>query len=279
LRLPLVYQGAWIGQMVLGPRAPGEPFTSADRRLLDDLSHQVAVAARAVRLTAELQRVARDLQQSRERLVVAREEERRRLRRDLHDGLGPTLAALALSASTIPDMIPTNPIAAGSLARQLEADIRATVGEIRRLIHDLRPPALDELGLTGAIRDRASQLASRPESGATRGPRVRVEAPEKLPPLPAAVEVAAYRIVEEALTNAVRHAQAHLCIIRLSLAVALELTIIDDGAGLPPDYQAGVGLRSMRERAEELGGEVRVEPQPRGGTRVWARLPIPEKLA
>jgi signal transduction histidine kinase len=279
LRLPLVYQGTWIGQIVLGPRAPGEPFTSADRRLLDDLSHQVAVAARAVRLSAELQQVARDLQQSRERLVVAREEERRRLRRDLHDGLGPTLAALALSASAIPDLIAANPIAACEVARQLAANIRATVGEIRRLIHDLRPPALDELGLAGAIRDRASQLASHSESGATLGLHVRVEAPEKLPPLPAAVEVAAYRIVEEALTNAVRHAQAHLCTIRLSLADALELTIVDDGMGLPPDHQAGVGLRSMRERAEELGGEIRVESQPHGGTRVWARLPIPDKLA
>ena len=133
---------------------------AADRRLLDDLAHQVAVAAHAVRLNAELQQVAFDLQRSRERLVVAREEERRRLRRDLHDGLGPTLAALALSASTIPDLLPADPTAAASLAKQLEADIRTTVGEIRRLIHGLRPPALDELGLVGAVRDRAAQLGS-----------------------------------------------------------------------------------------------------------------------
>ena len=275
--LPLVYQGAPIGQLVLGPRAPGEPLSAADRRLLDDLAHQVAVAARAVRLTAELQQVAGDLQRSRERLVVAREEERRRLRRDLHDGLGPTLAALALSASAIPDLIPANPTAAASLAKQLEADIRTTVGEIRRLIHGLRPPALDELGLAGAVRDRAAQLTSPQHSGAAPGLHVTVEAPDNLPPLPAAVEVAAYRIVEEALTNVVRHAQARMCSVRLALADGLEIAIIDDGVGLPADRQAGVGLRSMRERAEELGGEVRIEPQPHGGTWVWARLPIPTR--
>src|SRR5262249_32898474 len=161
IELPLVYQGTPIGQLVLGPRAPGEALSAADRRLLDDLAHQVAVAAHAVRLTAELQQVAPDLQRSGERLVVAREEERLRLRRDLHDGLGPTLAALALSASTIPDLISANPTAAVSLAQQLEADIRTTVGEIRRLIHGLRPPALDELGLVGAGRDRATQLTPR----------------------------------------------------------------------------------------------------------------------
>jgi signal transduction histidine kinase len=275
LQLPLTYQGATIGQLVLGPRAPGEPFSPADRRLLDDLAHQVAVAARAVRLTAELQQLAGDLQRSRERLVVAREEERRRLRRDLHDGLGPTLAALALSASAIPDLIPANPSAAAALATQLEADIRATVGEIRRLIHGLRPPALDELGLAGAVRDRAAQLASRPRGGLVPGLQVTVEAPERLPALPAAVEVAAYRIVEEALTNVACHAHAHTCAVRLVLTDALEVEIADDGVGVPTERPIGVGLLSMRERAEELGGDMRVEPQPNGGTHVWARLPIP----
>src|SRR5262249_18743484 len=158
-------------------------------------------------------------------LVVAREEERRRLRRDLHDGLGPTLAALALSASAIPDLIFANPTAAASLAKQLETDIRTTVGEIRRLIHGLRPPAREELGLAGAVRDRAAQLTSRQQSGAAPALQVTIEAPENLPPLPAAVEVAAYRIVEEALTNVVRHARARMCIVQLALADGLEVAI------------------------------------------------------
>ena len=277
VHLPLTYQGATIGQLVLGPRAPGEPFSPADRRLLDDLAHQVAVAARAVRLTVELQQLAGDLQRSRERLVVTREEERRRLRRDLHDGLGPTLAALALSASTITDLIPTNPTAAASLAKQLEADIRATVGEIRRLIHGLRPPALDELGLAGAVRDRAVQLTSRQQSGAVPGLQVTVEAPERMPSLPAAVEVAAYRIVEEALTNVARHAQARTCAVRLALTDALEVEIADDGSGLPAERRAGVGLLSMRERAAELGGACAIEGLGESGTRVYARLPLPKE--
>jgi len=275
--LPLTYQGATIGQLVLGPRAPGEPFSPADRRLLDDLAHQVAVAARAVRLTAELQQLATELQHSRERLVVAREEERRRLRRDLHDGLGPTLAALALSASAIPDLIPTNPAGAAALAQQLEQDIRATVGEIRRLIHGLRPPALDELGLAGAVRDRVAQLMRRQGVEPAQGLQVLVEIPESLPPLPAAVEVAAYRIVEEALTNVAHHAHARTCAVRLALTDALEVEIADDGTGLPAERRAGVGLLSMRERAAELGGACAIEGLGESGTRVYARLPLPKE--
>jgi signal transduction histidine kinase len=274
LDLPLVYQGATIGQLVLGPRASGEPFSASERRLLADLAHQVAIAARAVRLTAELQQLTDDLQRSRETLVVAREEERRRLRRDLHDGLGPTLAALALSASAVAELIPSNPAAATAVARQLEGDIRATVGEIRRLIHGLRPPALDELGLIGAVRDRAGQLARRQPGDPGPGLRVVVEAPVQLPALSAAVEVAAYRIVEEGLANVARHAQARTATVRFALAGGLEIEVADDGAGLPLERRAGVGLLSMRERAAELGGELRIEPRPEGGTRVWARLPL-----
>jgi len=277
IELPLVYQGTTIGQLLLGPRAPSEPFTVTDRRLLDDLAHQVAVAAHAVRLTAELQQVALELQRSRERLVVAREEERRRLRRDLHDGLGPTLAALALSASAVPDLISANPTAAASLAKQLEADIRTTVGEIRRLIHGLRPPALDELGLAGAVRDRAAQLTSHQQSSAAPSLRVTVEAPERLPPLPAAVEVAAYRIVEEALTNVSRHAQARMCAVRLALTDVLEVEIADDGIGIPTERRAGVGLLSMRERAAELGGACVIEALGELGTRVYAQIPLPKE--
>jgi signal transduction histidine kinase len=277
VRLPLTYQGQPIGQLVLGPRAPGEPFSPADQRLLDDLVHQVAVAARAVRLTTELQQLAGDLQRSRERLVVAREEERRRLRRDLHDGLGPTLAALALSASIISDLIPANPTAAASVAKQLEADIRATVGEIRRLIHGLRPPALDELGLAGAVRDRAAQLMRRQGVAPAQHLQLVVETPENLPPLPAAVEVAAYRIVEEALTNVALHAHAHTCAVRLALTDALEVEIADDGVGLSAERRAGVGLLSMRERAAELGGACAIETLGESGTRVYARLPLPKE--
>jgi len=105
---------------------------------------------------------------------------------------------------------------------------------------------------------------------------ISVDAPKSLPSLPAAVEVAAYRILQEALTNVVRHAAASECVIRLKLDGELELEITDDGAGLPDDRRAGVGLSSMRERVVELGGTCVVEPSPTGDTRVLARLPLPE---
>lgn len=276
LSLPLAYQGEVIGQLLMTPRRPGEPLTPPDRRLLEDLTHQIGVAAHAIRLTDDLQR-------SRVQLVTAREEERRRLRRDLHDGLGPTLAALALKATTIGDLIPTDAAAATQLSDELYADIRATVGEIRRLVYALRPPALDELGLVAALRESAAHYA-RPDrvsfpSDRVDGLCISVEAPEHLPPLPAAVEVAAYRIVQEALTNVVRHAQAHTCTVRVVLAENLQIEVGDDGTGLPAERPAGVGLLSMRERAAELGGTCVIESFPGAGVRIHARLPLPKEQA
>jgi signal transduction histidine kinase len=268
--LPLVYQGEPVGRLVLAPRSPGEEFTSSDRRLLDDLARQAGVVVHAARLTA-------DLRLSRERLVSAREEERRRLRRDLHDGLGPQLAAQTLKVGSARSLYPRNPAAADTLLAELEADMEAALADVRRLVYNLRPPALDELGLAGAIREAAMQYDPRVTVASlesTRNLRIVVDAPERLPHLPAAVEVAAYRIVQEALTNVVRHADADSCLVRISLDDTLELEISDDGIGLTPDHPAGVGLTSMRERAVELGGTCEILPTPTGGTRVLARLPL-----
>jgi signal transduction histidine kinase len=262
--IPLIHQGDTLGFIVLGPRGLNEAFSSTDLRLLDDLAPQVGVAVHAVRLTADLQR-------SRERLVLAREEERRRLRRDLHDDLGPTLASLGLAASTVAELIPKNPTAATKLVKELESQMRATVGNVRRLVYDLRPPTLDELGLLAAVRERASRYSNAPD-----GFHVMVEAPAELPTLPAAVEVAAYRIVQEALENVSKHSQARQCTIRLVNHDGLEIEITDDGIGLPPNLTPGVGLRSMRERAEELGGSCVIERGAISGTRVLACLPIGE---
>src|SRR5262249_23104031 len=193
-------QGETIGKLILAPRAPGESFGAADRRLIEDIARQAGVAAHALRLTADLQR-------SRERLFTAREEERRRLRRDLHDGLGSTLAGLNLQAGALRALIPSDPAAADALVVDLRADIRAAIADIRRLAYARRPPALDELGLVGALRARATQYASGADHTATMT-QISVVAPEELPALPAAVEVAAYRIAQEALANVIRHAQA-----------------------------------------------------------------------
>ncbi len=266
--LPLVYQSERMGRLILAPRAPGETFSSADWLLLRDLARQAGGALRAARLTADLQR-------SRERLVAAREEERRRLRRDLHDGLGPQLAAQTLKIGSARSLYDRDPAAADVLLSQLETDMETALADIRRLVYNLRPPTLDELGLIGAILETAGRYNSSSVNG-NETPRITVEAPEKLSNLPAAVEVAVYRISQEALTNVVRHARANACTVRLSIDGEVELEVSDDGVGLGDDRGAGVGLSSMRERALELGGTLVVEPSATGGTRVRARLPLPD---
>jgi signal transduction histidine kinase len=262
-----VYQNEQMGELVLAPRASGETFTPADRALLDDLARQTGVAAHAVRLTSALQRLAADVQRSREQLVTTREEERRRLRRDLHDGLGPTLATITVKAEAASDAIAAEPAQARQLLEELIGQAQTAIGDIRRLVYNLRPPALDDLGLVAALRAQALHY-DHP------GLHVSIEAPMQLPELSAAVEVAAYRIVQEALTNVVHHANARVCLIRLSCDGALHLEITDDGCGIAASRQAGVGLRSMQERAEEVGGTCVVEVLPDKGTRVRARLPV-----
>jgi signal transduction histidine kinase len=262
LVLPLTYRGETVARLLVGARARGEGFNAADRRLLGDLARQAGVAAHAVRLTADLQR-------SRERLVSAREEERRRLRRDLHDGLGPTLAGIALGLQLARDEHRRDPTARDALLGRLTAETRRCIAEIRRLAYELRPPALDEFGLVPALREQAAHLTD-----AADGLVVSMEAPNELPALPAAIEVAAYRITLEALTNVARHAHARSCTVSLMVDGALELEVVDDGLGLPRDHRAGVGLASMRERAAELGGACSVERLPAGGTRVRAHLPL-----
>ena len=276
--LPLIYQREEIGRLVLSHRAPGEEFSAADRRLLEDLARQAEVAVHAVRLTA-------DLQHARERLVATREEERRRLRRDLHDGIGPTLTGLALQLNAAHKLVMGDePKDAGEVLARLEQEAEDTIAEMRRLIYGLRPPALDDLGLIPSIRQQAQSqgmadlpIGTKSNERSGNRPVFSMEAPEELPPLPAAVEVACYRIAQEALTNVARHARAKTCQVRLSVdevAGALGLEVIDDGVGMLEDRVAGVGLSSMRERAEELGGTLAIEAKPEGGTSVLARLPL-----
>ncbi len=270
LRLPLIHQGEEIGRLLVGRRRPGAEFSPLEMRLLRSIARQAGTAVHAAQLTVDLQR-------SRQRLVTAREEERRRLRRDLHDGLGATLAALNLEAGILRRAIRRDPVEAESRVDELRRDIRATIDDIRDLVYELRPPTLDQLGLVEAVRAQAAQSSrsDRPEDSIF---QVQVEAPAVLPPLPAAVEVAAFRIVQEALTNVVHHARARCCTVRLALKDALEIEVVDDGVG-PGNGRPvapGLGLLTMRERAEELGGTCRIEPAAGGGTRVLASLPLLE---
>jgi len=237
-------------------------------------------------LLRKRRRLAADLQHSRELLVKAREEERRRLRRDLHDGLGPQLAALTLGLDAARNLlVADDPKNAEALLNRLKGQTQEAIADIRRLVHGLRPPALDELGLISAIHEQAAKHGyllggANGKDGQPKkdGLSFSMEAPQILPPLPAAVEVACYRIAQEAITNVSRHAKARTCRVRLSLEEAeneLELEITDDGVGLSAERHAGVGTSSMGERAQELGGSCAIEPGPMGGTRVLARLPLP----
>ena len=265
--LPLTHQGETIGQLVVAPRAPGEAFSPADHHLLKNIAHQAGMAVHAVSLTVDLQR-------SRQRLITAREEERRRLRRDLHDGLGPNLASQGLKLAAVKQLLKNDPASATPLLDQVMAQNQSTVDEVRRLVYGLSPPALDELGLVAAIRGYVAGMDGNPSL------RIEItEPPAGLPPLTAAVEVAAYRIVLEALTNVIRHAQAQRCVIRFSLNqkdsnYTLQVEIQDDVIGLPSTRRAGVGTRSMRERAEELGGTCDIESVMGSGTRVCVRVPL-----
>jgi signal transduction histidine kinase len=274
-RFSLVFQREIIGQLLVGSRGAGERFYPSERMLLANIARQAGAAVHATQLAVDLQR-------SRAQLVTAREEERRHLRRDLHDGLGPTLAALHLQAGTLRRFIRKEPEAAEGMADELKGELKSLIDHVRQLAYGLRPPALDELGLVGAIQSRAARMCrADSETSDPSGEQwesheryVRVQASGDFQALPAAVEVAAYHIAQEALLNSLRHAQASRYTVRLDLAEALSLEIEDNGVGLSPQSHAGVGILSMRERAAELGGWCSVEPLPAGGTIVRAHLPV-----
>jgi signal transduction histidine kinase len=260
--VPLDHDGEHLGELVVGARSGQDALGTADRRVLELLAAPVAVALHAVLLSQELQR-------SRERLVATREEERRRLRRDLHDGLGPILTAVTLKADAARSALSAEPDRTDALLAQLRADAKHAIGDLRRVVYDLRPPALDELGLLGALRQQVDRF-DRDGVAAT------LQAPAVLPPLPAAVEVAALRIATEALTNVARHVHAHQTTINLAINDGvLRLEVCDVGA-TPTDadqaWQPGVGLVSMAERVAEVGGILRPDPrQPAAGSRPGCR--------
>lgn len=258
--LPIAYRGEPVGRLLLPRHGVRASLLTRDERLLADVVRQAAAAARAGSLAAQLQA-------GREQLVAAREEERRRLRRDLHDGLGPTLGAVVLRIDTARNLAADRPEEADAVLRRVRDDVAAALADVRRLVHDLRPPALDDLGLTGAVRQQAEGVLP---------PAVAVTVTASgTAQLPAAVEVAAYRIASEALANAGRHAGASRVAVTLERADgALVVSVVDDGIGIPPDAPAGVGLVSLRERAAELGGSCTVECPPDGGTVVRAVLPV-----
>jgi signal transduction histidine kinase len=261
--IPLAYNGERIGELVVGLRSGENRLDSADQAVFELLAAPLAAAVHATTLSGELQR-------SREGLVVAREDERRRLRRDLHDGLGAALTGIAFKADAVGNLIAADPDEARRLVAELRTETAQAIGDIRRLVYGLRPPALDDLGLVGAVRQAATRLSHE-------GVTVRVAAPDRLPALSAAVEAAAYRIATEALTNAVRHSGGDRVEVRIHADGQLHVEVADDGptGGQDGDarWRPGVGLSSIRERAAELGGTCVAGPGPDGGL-VLATLPL-----
>ena len=218
------------------------------------------------RAEERLQEANAQLRAGSEALGRAREEERRRLQRDLHDGLGPALGAQTLIVGSIRRSLKSDPQGADQLLNKLESDMHGMIERVRQLVYSLRPPELDQLGLAGAlaakVRERVGEQL-----------RLELELPDASITYPAAVEVAAYRIVLEAVSNVVRHAQAHSCRVELRVdGGKLDITVSDDGKGINHERR-GVGMGAMRARAEELGGQLSVtESHP--GVRVWASLPL-----
>lgn len=258
-QFPMLARGEPIGRLLVAPRTTGGRFTARECRLLAQVAVQAAAAADAVRLVEEL----RD---SRERLVTAREEERRRLRRDLHDGIGPTLAGMSMQLLAAYRLVEPQS-RAGQVLATLKGDLQVCRAETRQLVDQLRPAVLDRglrEGLAAECRRFDSQRL-----------RVSLSAEDRLDGLPAAVEVAAYRIVAEALTNVARHAGARSCGVEVRRGTQLEVQVVDDGVGLAVPGRRGVGLESMRERAEELGGDCVISATVPHGTTVRVRLPLP----
>jgi signal transduction histidine kinase len=256
--VPVVDRGREIGMLVVGRRSRKERLRPEELSALQNVAHRVGALLSARQL-------ADDLKRSYAEVVRVREQERLRLRRDLHDGVGPSLAGVALQLEGLAQRLSTEPDLAARAGRARDLLV-ATVADVRRIVDGLRPAAVEELGLERALRELATR------EGDPVQVLVDVDLHEVLDP---ATEVAVYRIVGEAVTNALRHAGASIVRVRVATdGEGVQVEVVDDGTGIDVPAQRGVGLQSMHDRADELGGRMDVGRGPDGGTRVVVRLPV-----
>jgi signal transduction histidine kinase len=251
-----------VGELLINPRLGERKLSKADQRIVTLLADLLAVAVQATQLTDELV-------ESRADLITAREDERQRLRQDLHDGLGPALTGVMLKAAAARRLATNEPAKSAELLRELERNVAAAIADVRGLVDELRPPVLDGRGLVGALQDYVESVQT------PSGPRLQLgtDGVADLGQLPESVEVAAYRIATESLTNVLRHAHAESASVALWLEDdQLQMRIADDGMVRTP-WPAGVGLSSMRERAASLGGWISAGPGAKGGE-VRVALPL-----
>ena len=260
-KFPVLYQGEEIATLAVPPRRGESELTRDDREVIARLVVHAAPALHGARALA-------DLTEAHASLLHAREEERKGLRRDLHDDLGPTLAGLALGAAAVSRRAAAVDADLAGMAEDLVGDIQAAVAQTREIAYGLRPAVLDDLGLVAAIRSRVfGQGADRLQ--------VEVRAPSDRLTLPAAVDLAALRIVQEGVTNVRQHARASRCTVTLALNDrCLDVAVADDGVGPPARLRPAIGLTSIRERATELGGTARFTRAPGGGGLLVVSLPV-----
>jgi signal transduction histidine kinase len=262
LHIPLLYQQETIGYLMLASRSPGESFTRADQRLLEDLARQAGIAAHTVRLTA-------DLQQSRERLLLAREEERRRLARELHDSVSQALYGISLGAHAAQMALQRHPDQVSEPLNYVLSLAEVALAEMRALIFELRPESLETEGLVSALTKQTAALRARHQITI-----VTDQCDE--PDLPLQVKQELYRIAQEAMHNTVKHAQASQIVLRLEeTADGVLLEVCDNGIGFDTmgSFPGHLGLHSMRERVTNLGGNIEIESASGTGTRICVHLP------
>lgn len=260
-RVPLTTADGEVGEMTVGLR-PGQLRLSAEDQ------HVLRIVGALLTQTLRARSLADEVSESRAAAILAIEDERRRLRRDLHDGLGPTLSGIAHTAAAARNSISGDPAAADELLGRLRADAAAAVGEVRRLVYDMRPPALDELGLVAALHQQFATVRT-PAGGPM---RVTIDVGD-LPPLPASIEVAAYRIATEAVTNAALHSGGDEVWLGLGHEDGHLVVVVRDAGSSPETWVPGVGVASMRERTSEVGGTIEITGGQRGSS-VRARLPL-----
>jgi signal transduction histidine kinase len=256
-------EGEHVGDLIVAVPADDLRLAPATSAVLALVSVPLAQTLHAAHLTEELRA-------SRGQLVNALEEERRRMRRDLHDGLGPALTGIAYSADAAANLLRSAPNDALEILHELRGDATEAIAEIRRIVYGLRPRALDELGLIGAVRQQVSHM----HTADGRALVVTIHGPDDLPELPAAVEVAAYRMTVEAVTNVARHSGVAEATITFCLTPGpvLEIEVRDHGHSTTT-WTPGVGLRSMRDRVEQIGGTLTVHATPNGAA-ITAEIPV-----
>lgn len=260
-RFPIRYQGESVGVLVVTRRGGQTQLGAADRRLLVDLARQAGAAAHGMALNAAVRR-------HRAELVAVRERERERLRRDLHDGMASGLTAVGLTTEVAEDSLPADPVRSACLLREVRAGVAALLADLRRVIDGLGPSMLADLGLPDAL----GAVARRSSTDAL--PMV-LDIADDLPDLSPAIEQAAFWIVSEAVHNVIRHSRATQCRVSITCGPArLRVVVEDNGVGLPDRPRDGVGLDSIRLRADEVGGHASINARRPSGTIVVANFPL-----